>query len=64
MLIIIFLYYVFLSDLFFNQIKREMHGVNLPRVSPTKLGELIIPFPPLSEQSRIITRIRQLFTLF
>ncbi|WP_369596147.1 hypothetical protein [Lactobacillus kefiranofaciens] len=41
-----------------------MHGVNLPRVSPTKLGELIIPFPPLSEQSRIITRIRQLFTLF
>ncbi|NRN81271.1 restriction endonuclease subunit S [Lactobacillus helveticus] len=58
-----FLYYVFLSDLFFNQIKREMHGVNLPRVSPTKLGELIIPLPPLSEQSRIAAKIAQLFAL-
>ena len=58
-----YLYYIFLSDFFFNQIKREMHGVNLPRVSPKKLSELIIPLPPLSEQSRIAAKIAQLFAL-
>ena len=40
-----------------------MHGVNLPRVSPKKLSALIIPLPPLSEQSRIAAKIAQLFTL-
>ena len=48
-----YLYYVFLSSFFFGQIEKEMHGVNLPRVSPKKLSALIIPLPPLSEQSRI-----------
>ncbi|MGO3576399.1 MAG: restriction endonuclease subunit S [Lactobacillus helveticus] len=52
-----FLYYVFTSDSFFNQIKKEMHGVNLPRVSPKKLSELIIPLPPLLEQNRIVANL-------
>lgn len=58
-----YLYYVFMSNFFFNQIKKEMHGVNLPRVSPQKLAELIFPLPPLSEQSRIAAKIAQLFAL-
>lgn len=58
-----YLYYVFLSSFFFGQIEKEMHGVNLPRVSPKKLSALIIPLPPLSEQSRIAAKIAQLFAL-
>lgn len=58
-----YLYYIFMSDFFFNQIKKEMHGVNLPRVSPKKLSELIFPLPPLSEQKRIAAKIAQLFAL-
>ena len=59
----IYIYYTFLSSLIFEQIRQEMHGVNLPRISPKKLAELIIPLPPLSEQSRIAAKIAQLFAL-
>lgn len=59
----IYIYYTFLSNLIFEQIRQEMHGVNLPRISPKKLAELIIPLPPLSEQSRIAAKIAQLFAL-
>ena len=59
----IYIYYTFLSSLIFEQIRQEMHGVNLPRISPKKLAELIIPLPPLSEQSRIAAKIAQLFIL-
>lgn len=38
-----------------------MHGVNLPRISPKKLSELIIPLPPIKEQTRIVSKLRQLF---
>lgn len=58
-----YIYYIFLSDFFFGQISQEMHGINLPRISPKKLAELIIPLPPLAEQSRIGAKIAQLFTL-
>lgn len=58
-----YIYYTFLSNLFFGQIRQEMHGVNLPRISPKKLAELIIPLPPLSEQKRIAAKIAQLFAL-
>ena len=59
-----FLYYTFLSDEFFNQIKREMHGINLPRVSPKKISELLIPFPPLREQIKISSRLDNIFKIF
>ena len=55
-----YLYYVLLSDLTFNQIKKEMHGVNLPRVSPKKLSELVIPLPNLVEQAKIIRQIKNI----
>ena len=58
-----YIYYTFLSNLFFGQIRQEMHGVNLPRISPKKLAELIIPLPPLSEQKRIAAKIAQLLAL-
>lgn len=58
-----YIYYIFLSDFFFDQISQEMHGVNLPRISPKKLSELIIPLPPIDEQSRIVADIRKLFVL-
>lgn len=35
-------------------------GINLPRISPTDLGELMINLPPLNEQKRIATRIEEL----
>lgn len=56
-----YIYYIFLSDFFFGQISQEMHGINLPRISPKKLSELIIPFPPINEQTRIVSKLRQLF---
>lgn len=55
-----FLYYIFMSNFFFDQIKKEMHGVNLPRVSPKKLSELLLPLPPLLEQKRICKSIEKL----
>ena len=58
-----FLYYSFLSDFFFRQIEKEMHGVNLPRVSPKKLSEIIIPIPPVLEQERICNEISHLLFL-
>ena len=58
-----FLYYSFLSDFFFKQIEKEMHGVNLPRVNPKKLSEIVIPIPPVLEQERICNEISHLLFL-
>ena len=42
---------------------KRASGTTFKEISCTKFGETIIPFPPLSEQSRITAKIAQLFDL-
>ena len=42
---------------------KRASGTTFKEISGTKFGETIIPFPPLSEQSRIAAKIAQLFAL-
>jgi len=41
---------------------RKSKGISLPRVSFESLSEILIPFPPLSEQQRIVARVEALLT--
>ena len=38
---------------------RHSKGINLPRISPKQLGELVVDLPPLNEQKRIIAKIEE-----
>ncbi len=39
---------------------RNSKGINLPRISPQKLGEMQIKLPPLNEQQRIVAKTEEL----
>ena len=55
--------YVMQSPLYWSFISKKQSGTGQPNVNATKLSEFIFPLPPLSEQSRIATKIANLFTL-
>ena len=40
--------------MFFEQKKKYAHGTKVIEVTPSKLGEIVIPVPPLEEQKRIV----------
>lgn len=46
---------------YWNQIMEERKGIAQPGVNAQKLSNILIPFPPLAEQERIVNRIESLF---
>jgi type I restriction enzyme S subunit len=50
-----FIYYHFFGSLVNNQINNLITGSNYPAISSSNVRDLEIPFPPLTEQTRIAT---------
>ena len=50
-----YLYYVLLSDAFYNKVQYKASGAGQPNISPTEIGNIRIPVPPsLEEQLDIV----------
>jgi type I restriction enzyme S subunit len=58
-----FLLYYLRSPIGFEQVTGRMSGSAITRIILEKIKNTIIPFPPLSEQRRIVTRVDQLMKL-
>ena len=50
----------FMSELGQSQLGLNTTAVGVPNVSASKMAEFAFPLPPLSEQSRIVTRVTAL----
>lgn len=57
-----FVYYFFQSFEYWKQITEGQVGIGQPNVNGTKLSNLLVPLPPLPEQSAIVGKIEQLFS--
>ena len=57
-----FLSYFFNSPDYWSQITEGQVGIGQPNVNGTKLGQLRIPIPPLSEQQLIVSKIEELLS--
>jgi type I restriction enzyme, S subunit len=56
-------FYLFLkSPFYWNEITEKSLGIALANVNATKLKEIKIPIPPLSEQHRIVEKIDAIFS--
>lgn len=51
------------SGFFFNQLRDQMTGVGIPRVTLSKLESALFPVPPQAEQHHISTRVDDLMAL-
>jgi type I restriction enzyme S subunit len=58
-----FLLKTLISPLFYSAMRLEMSGVAITRVTLAKLGNAIIPLPPIIEQHRIIIKVDELTKL-
>lgn len=54
------LFYLF-SDFFRTSLSSSGHGTAQQNVSPSAIGEILIPLPPLSEQKRIVAILDEAF---
>ena len=54
-----FLYYLFLSKKFIEQINSSTYGVKMPRASPDFIKNTFIVIPPLSDQEEIISFLNE-----
>ena len=50
------------SNLFKNAVEGQTTGISVPHISPTQVGNVAIPLPPIAEQKRIVTRIELAMT--
>nr|WP_279341513.1 restriction endonuclease subunit S [Geothrix sp. SG200] len=55
--------YAIRSGFFFEQLRDQMAGVGIPRVTLTKLESALLPLPPTGEQRRIVARVDELMAL-
>lgn len=58
-----FIAYFLQSPLYWKAISEKQSGTGQPNVNASKLSEIIIPFPPLAEQKRIVAKIDQIMPL-
>lgn len=58
-----FLAYYFHTAMFFKDKKKLAHGTKVIEVTPSKLGDIIVPLPSLSEQQRIVDILDRFDTL-
>ncbi len=57
-----FVFNFFQSHLYWKQIVEGQVGIGQPNVNGTKLGQLVLPIPPIDEQERIVAKIDELFS--
>jgi len=48
------------SPFFYDQMRGEMKGSALPRVTLTRMAPALLPLPPLAEQRRIVAKVDEL----
>ena len=58
-----FLKIVFLSPYFSNYANSVSYGVKMPRLGTKDANKALIPIPPLSEQRRIVDRLKEILPL-
>lgn len=58
-----YLRYVFDSDFYRKHIRVSSQGTNINNVKESYITEFAIPFPPMAEQRRIVTKIEELLPL-
>jgi len=58
-----YLYYVMSSSFFIKEIKRISIGTDQPYINPTELVKLKIRIPPISEQIKIVSILREIDAL-
>ena len=56
-----FLYYFLLQKT--ELIKGSGHGISMVHMTKEKMEQIMVPFPPLTEQRRIVARVDELMTL-
>ena len=50
------------SACYWTQLRKDVIATAQPNCNGQKLGEMLIPLPPLAEQKRIVAKIEELFT--
>ena len=56
-----YLFFYVLSNVFYKQVEKNIRGAQYPAVSDTDVRSINIPFPPLQEQKRIVSKLDTLF---
>ena len=58
-----FYFYCLQSEYFQTQIKMKALGVATPIINKTLWENILVPFPPLAEQERIVAKIEEIFAI-
>ncbi|MBO7440495.1 MAG: restriction endonuclease subunit S, partial [Bacteroidales bacterium] len=58
-----FCFYLMISDYVVNGLNQYMKGDNSPSINNENIQQFLFPLPPLSEQTRIVSKIEEVFAL-